>query len=370
MELTAMPNNELQHKKLIHCEVCSKNEAKYTCPRCELRTCCLECVKIHKKELECNGLRDKVKFKLLKNFDNIDLLNDYRLLEETARVITKPVKLPAKSCYNDRNGCLPIHLYRLKRTALARKIQLYFLPPSFTRHSTNTSYLDYETQNLYWRIDWVFPQAGNITFTDEKILDSTLLSACIHKYIDPEANMSSSLSFYQAAGSSGVKLLLKAERTGPDRYYLLDPTTTLRENLEGKSIIEYPVIYVILNYHLNEFNLLTEAEEESLQKRQRRRQHLRKKHETTKTNNFLFSNGTDGKGVMSNEEIDDSDNGDCPTTKENNDEKNHFRDNNFPYNRRGRGRGRFNFKNKWNQRNRQGNQQSKRFSNNDANGLM
>ncbi|KAG8273338.1 Box C/D snoRNA protein 1 [Homalodisca vitripennis] len=185
--------------------------------------------------------------------------SNYRLLEETARVITKPVKLPAKSCYNDRNGCLPIHLYRLKRTALARKIQLYFLPPSFTRHSTNTSYLDYETQNLYWRIDWVFPQAGNITFTDEKILDSTLLSACIHKYIDPEANMSSSLSFYQAAGSSGVKLLLKAERTGPDRYYLLDPTTTLRENLEGKSIIEYPVIHVILNYHLNEFNLLTEG---------------------------------------------------------------------------------------------------------------
>lgn len=55
--------------------MCAKNEAKYTCPRCEVKTCCLECVKIHKKELDCNGLRDKVKFKRLKNFDNIDLLN-------------------------------------------------------------------------------------------------------------------------------------------------------------------------------------------------------------------------------------------------------------------------------------------------------
>lgn len=57
------------------CEVCGENGAKYTCPRCELRTCCLECVKIHKKELECSGLRDKVKFKTIKKLNSIDLLN-------------------------------------------------------------------------------------------------------------------------------------------------------------------------------------------------------------------------------------------------------------------------------------------------------
>uniref|UniRef100_A0A1B6MMI0 Box C/D snoRNA protein 1 n=2 Tax=Graphocephala atropunctata TaxID=36148 RepID=A0A1B6MMI0_9HEMI len=363
---------ELQCRKISRCEVCSKHEAKYTCPRCELRTCCLECVKIHKKELECNGLRDKVKFKLLKNFNNIDLLNDYRLLEETARAVSKPVKLPAKSCYNDRFGTLPTDLYRLKRTALARKIQLHFLPPSFTRHSTNTSYLDYESQHLYWRIDWVFPQAGNITLTDEKVVDSTILSACMHKYIDAEVSINPALTYYQAAGCSAVKLLLKAERTKPDRYYLLDPTTTLRENLEGKSIVEYPVIYVILNYNLNEFNVLSEEEEESLKKRQRRRIHLRKKHEMSSKNNFLFSNTDDGN-VESMEEINQPDDVNSSITEEHNDSEEHYhKDPNLSYHRRGRGRGRgggrgYHFKNKWNQRNRQGMHHSNSFLGNDGN---
>lgn len=61
--------------RIEDCEVCGKNKAKYTCPKCEVRTCCLECVNIHKKELECDGIRDKTKFIPLKSFTDLDILS-------------------------------------------------------------------------------------------------------------------------------------------------------------------------------------------------------------------------------------------------------------------------------------------------------
>lgn len=69
------------------CEVCNITKAKYTCPRCEVKTCCLKCNKIHKVELECDGTRDKTKFVPLKKMTNFDLSSDYRMLEEVTRSV-------------------------------------------------------------------------------------------------------------------------------------------------------------------------------------------------------------------------------------------------------------------------------------------
>lgn len=61
--------------RIENCEVCGGNKAKYTCPKCEVRTCCLQCVNIHKKELECDGIRDKTKFIPLRSFTDLDVLS-------------------------------------------------------------------------------------------------------------------------------------------------------------------------------------------------------------------------------------------------------------------------------------------------------
>lgn len=60
-------------------------EAKYTCPKCEVKTCCLNCSRIHKTELNCSGQRDRTKFISINKFTNLDLLSDYVLLEEISR---------------------------------------------------------------------------------------------------------------------------------------------------------------------------------------------------------------------------------------------------------------------------------------------
>lgn len=62
--------------RLENCEVCPNSEkAKYTCPKCEVRTCSLPCANLHKKALECDGQRDKTKFLPINKFSDLDLLN-------------------------------------------------------------------------------------------------------------------------------------------------------------------------------------------------------------------------------------------------------------------------------------------------------
>lgn len=50
-----------------------------------MKTCGLRCNKIHKLELECDGIRNRTKFTPLNKFTNLDLSSDYKLLEEISR---------------------------------------------------------------------------------------------------------------------------------------------------------------------------------------------------------------------------------------------------------------------------------------------
>ena len=68
-------DDERLKTRLGTCEKCGFKEAKYTCPRCEFRSCCLQCVKLHKIEFECNGIRDKTRFKSVSQFTDLDLLS-------------------------------------------------------------------------------------------------------------------------------------------------------------------------------------------------------------------------------------------------------------------------------------------------------
>lgn len=95
------------HFRLGECEVCGANRAIYTCPKCEVKTCSLDCVRIHKKELQCDGIRDRTKFIRIKHFTDRDLHSDYRLLEECARFVWA-VKRDEKKKFTRIDKDLPI----------------------------------------------------------------------------------------------------------------------------------------------------------------------------------------------------------------------------------------------------------------------
>ncbi|XP_054007395.1 box C/D snoRNA protein 1 [Hylaeus anthracinus] len=264
--------------RIEDCEVCGASKAKYTCPKCEVRTCCLQCVNIHKKELECSGIRDKTKFVSLKSFTDLDVLSDYRLLEEVSRSVEQLKSDPSKRY--TRQNILPLHLSKLRSAAFKRKVNLEFMPQNFYRHKNNTTFLNWKTNELYWRIEWIFPQAEHTKWTTERALDTTRLSILIEEILDPMKSLRNSndiedlnlkmclnnrLQFYQAAGLSGIKVLLKAEkiRRSESRFYELDITLTLKENLENKTIIEFPTIYVIPKDHSDMYEIIDTDNEDT-----------------------------------------------------------------------------------------------------------
>ncbi|KOC65985.1 Box C/D snoRNA protein 1 [Habropoda laboriosa] len=209
-----------------------------------------------------------------------------------------------------------MHLKRLKTAAFKRKIALQFMPQHFSRHKSNTTFLNWKSNELYWRIEWIFPQAECTKWVTERSLESTRLSLLIEEILDPvkslenknnieELNLRMSLNdrlqFYQAAGLSGVKVLLKAEKIAKSdlKFYELDITLTLMENLENKVIIEFPVIYIVLKDHSYMYEIInTDDEDDSkckinndnvLKRRKRTYNQMNIKEEKSSTVNYFFN---------------------------------------------------------------------------------
>lgn len=252
------PSFRLNDERLGKCEVCNFNAAKYTCPKCEVKTCQLECIKIHKKELNCDGIRDKTKYIPLKKITEADLMSDYVFLESctnytSARQTDKTKKLTF------RNRSLPISLIKLKKAAAHpdRQIKLNFLLPNFDKHKTNTTHYDWTSKVISWCIEWRFINANNKIIIDKRCNESQLMSELIEKYFDYSSSISS-LACYRLNGMNNVTLLLKAEaiRKSKNRFFSMDSTKTLKDNLRGKSIVEYPVVYVIFNSHINNYDII------------------------------------------------------------------------------------------------------------------
>ncbi|XP_048005991.1 box C/D snoRNA protein 1 [Leguminivora glycinivorella] len=253
--------------RLGPCEVCGSKEAQYTCPKCEVKTCCLNCVRLHKMELKCDGIRDRTKFIRVKDFTDRDLLSDYRLLEECARFVYG-VKRDEKKRFTRIDKDLPVHLFKLKMAARDRGIALQFLAQNFTRHSLNTTRYNYKTNLISWRVEWIFPNAepDMVKFVDEKCLETKRLSELLDKYLDVNAEPfegSKALTYYKSVGFNGVKVLLRAEKVkGCSRkFFELDPSETLAENLSGKCIVEFPLVFVVLKDHAYNFDIITPEDE-------------------------------------------------------------------------------------------------------------
>ncbi|XP_053601997.1 box C/D snoRNA protein 1 [Plodia interpunctella] len=249
--------------RLGDCEVCGDKKAIYSCPKCEVKTCCLSCVQIHKKELECDGVRDRTKFVRMKDFTDTELLSDYRLLEECARFVYG-VKRDEKKKFTRIDKDLPVHLFKLKMAARKRGIVLQFLAQNFTRHSINTTRYNYKTNIIHWRIEWVFPNVEYepVKFVDEKCSEKTKLAELVDKYLNPDAvpfEGSKALTFYKSAGFSGIKVLLRAEKVkgSARKFFELDTSESLAENLSGKCIVEFPIVFVVLKDHAYNFEIIT-----------------------------------------------------------------------------------------------------------------
>lgn len=76
-------DKQFQKNFITNCQICKIKNAIYKCPRCQIKTCCLICVKEHKKIYKCSGIKDKFSKKPLKEFTDCDFMRDMNFINST-----------------------------------------------------------------------------------------------------------------------------------------------------------------------------------------------------------------------------------------------------------------------------------------------
>ncbi|XP_072294954.1 box C/D snoRNA protein 1 [Eucyclogobius newberryi] len=247
---------------LSNCAVCGSEAARYTCPRCLTHSCGLLCVKKHKEETGCSGVRDKTAFVALSQFDEMNLLNDYRFLEDTGRfsdgatrdtLIRVPHVTMKAKCFMSK--------------ARKMNITLRLLPCTFTRSKENSTFFYSKEKRFMWHLKLVFPHSS-AEFTQRRVSDQLTLLQILTPYIhrtesDPVARQK--LKMYVLEPLEHVKVFMKAEgrKANSIRYHELDLHKSLRDNLSYKTLIEYPVLHVVLKQHWKDYPLKGPAEQSS-----------------------------------------------------------------------------------------------------------
>ncbi|CAF1055730.1 unnamed protein product [Adineta ricciae] len=135
------------------CSICRQNPIKYTCPRCSLRTCSLSCCIEHKKTLNCNGQRDKTLFKSLNTMTDLDLLSDYRFLEEVNRQVETSKRDELANRMKSLNESTRFQKLIQSKLKSLWSIQILYLPRFSTRHKQNQMWFDRKTDDIFWHVE-------------------------------------------------------------------------------------------------------------------------------------------------------------------------------------------------------------------------
>lgn len=253
------PPAQADQAEVAACQVCGKAAAKYCCPRCDRRTCSLDCVKAHKEATGCSGKRDRTAFVGRGAFDERTFLSDYRFLEEVklADDVAKRSKPPAPKPE------LPQFLQTLQYQARRRGVQLHILSPGMEKRRTNSTRYDGRMQTLYWHVEWSFPAAG-CKATDSKVHENTPIAQLLagHLALQPGAAAKHhALREYREAGQECLTVLLRKERTPANapEFYELDAARPLRQQLAGKVLVEFPTLLVLLPHEREQYIILPAA---------------------------------------------------------------------------------------------------------------
>jgi hypothetical protein len=287
--------------RLGDCAVCDAGvAAKYRCPGCAIVTCSLACSKRHKQMGEgCSGKRKVAEFKDIRDFTDADLVSDYRfledaLLEKDRAKRWRPRFRPGSdaAARADRAPAATKTVDLLTQKAADRGVQLFCMPDGMKRRVANTTFYDRKRDLMQWRVEWLFhgPRAPRDEEKKEKNKPTPVARAEDAK-VDETATIGSALRAHFAPGpgnaarlhelrrfrslqertnknenenetsSIGIFLAAEGRRADDPRFHRLTLDSTLRENLNGKRVLEFPTLHVaVLPEDQDAFPLVPENE--------------------------------------------------------------------------------------------------------------
>ncbi|KAG5500355.1 hypothetical protein JKF63_03447 [Porcisia hertigi] len=141
--------------KLTECCVCG-TLAMYTCPGCGRRTCSMICVRVHKTDFQCTGVRDVTLKVPLSEFTDQQLQRDYHFLENCRRVIGNVERGFPRTSWRYNYKALPPPLHALREAARRRGVICQITSEGMHKREENTSRLDRKTNTVVWRCEFQF----------------------------------------------------------------------------------------------------------------------------------------------------------------------------------------------------------------------
>jgi hypothetical protein len=288
--------------RLGDCAVCDAGvAAKYRCPGCAIVTCSLACSKRHKQMGEgCSGKRKVAEFKDIRDFTDADLVSDYRfledaLLEKDRAKRWRPRFRPGSdaAARADRAPVATKTVDLLTQKAADRGVQLFCMPDGMARRVANTTFYDRKRDLMQWRVEWLFHGPPAPRDAGEEKKKPIPVARAEDAKVDETATIGSALRAHFAPGpgnaarlhelrrfrslqertnknenenenetsSIGIFLAAEGRRADDPRFHRLALDATLRENLNGKRVLEFPTLHVaVLPEDQDAFPLVPENE--------------------------------------------------------------------------------------------------------------
>lgn len=196
-----------------------------------------------------------------------DMKQDLRLLEQCNDFVQscQKVKHDRRKRIHTR---LPEYKARLRAAARQRGIHFDFIIPVFTRHKQNKTTYKASEKAIYWYIEWHFMIDEHKIVKQDTVHENTpmkeLMDGFAAKgYFGKVADDASSVEH-------SFTILLKGEgkKIDKERYYPLDFNKTLAENLVGRNIIEFPLIYVVLGIKTEPSDIIKAGELDAIELKQ------------------------------------------------------------------------------------------------------
>lgn len=248
------------------CEGCGA-ESKYRCPRCDWRSCGVACVRRHKEETGCSGLRDRTAYVPLRAMTDTHLHSDFNFLQDCMRVadVSHLNKPKMNSIISKR---FRIFLYQCRR----RRVRVQLLPQGMAKRKQNTSYYSIKDDTMLWRVEWRFPCAADSKLFSDRVSETTTLHAALSSALsDPKRGAGEELAQYSQLPAERLCFIMRVERLPANevKYFRFAGGDTLRSVLEDTELVEFPTLLVLTDDELAQaaYSIVDKKDVRNLQRR-------------------------------------------------------------------------------------------------------
>ncbi|KAL1666742.1 hypothetical protein GGF50DRAFT_112864 [Schizophyllum commune] len=255
----------LQYEKQLPCAICKQKTAIYTCPRCSLKSCSLQCSTAHKSTTGCSGQRDKAKYIPLKEYGYGALMDDYTFLEDIGRHVGDWGKEIAKQGLTaapstgmargmarmrggsrKQGGRQSAKRDVLKMQLEAHDIDIDFLPSGMERKKLNQSTWDFKAQKAFLTVELKYHHEKDVysVLCHRNRTDTTLLSILqssirLRKNAPEWLSSTFPLDFEFPAIPTFTTTIYDPMHSA---HHKLDVHQSLLDVLRGKHFVEFPTI--------------------------------------------------------------------------------------------------------------------------------